>query len=178
MKTVLATICVLFAALAAAVEPGRHRKIPCEGAPYTYGLYVPASYAEATERKFPCLSLSSPTSNPGTFDLHRWAEEHDVLQGPTAKNEPRPGTRPATGDERQASWRSAHTNPGSAKHYSFPPRPPSRGCAVPPSSSVRIQVPSTNSMRSRWSRIQRRASTKSRAGQDGKSSSSRSIAWR
>lgn len=65
------------AADADALTAGRHRKLPA--GEWTWDAFVPSSYRADGTDQYPVLYLSSPTSNPGTFDLHDWAERRGVI---------------------------------------------------------------------------------------------------
>jgi hypothetical protein len=67
------------AAGAAGPAPGRHRRIKCSDAQWTYDLYVPRAYAADGERRFPVLFISSPGGNPGRLGLESWAERRGVI---------------------------------------------------------------------------------------------------
>jgi hypothetical protein len=59
--------------------PGHHRDLTTPDGRYHYNLFIPGRHAAEPEARLPTLWLSSPVGNPGTFDLHDWAERNGVI---------------------------------------------------------------------------------------------------
>ncbi len=76
----LALVCGGGQALGGELGPGRHRRIPCKGAPeYTYDVYLPAAYGADAKARFPVLFLSTPWDGSSFYGMERWAERNACL---------------------------------------------------------------------------------------------------
>jgi hypothetical protein len=72
-------LCLTLFAADTPSTPGTHKKQNCAVAGQTFDLYLPKSYADKPEKKFPSLYISAPHKNPGFRKLTDWAEKHEVV---------------------------------------------------------------------------------------------------